>query len=122
MITERGRVVAVSTTDGKILWDAAGGDDAESVALADVDGDRVLDVVVAGGQTFAMALSGRDGSIVWKDNVELGYVANHAASLAPRTIVALPFGSGALLISGEPSRMGLRAIELSKGSARPTSR
>jgi len=117
MMTERGRVIAVSGADGKILWEASVGNEGQSVAFADVDGDRVLDVVLAGGQSFALALSGRDGSVVWKDNEPPAVVANHSVSLAPRSIVAMPYGSGALLIAGDPSRTGLRALEFPKGSA-----
>jgi outer membrane protein assembly factor BamB len=114
MVTDRGRVVAVNAADGKTLWEAAGGSDAETAAFADVNGDGVLDVLMAGGQTFALALSGRDGSVVWKDNESLSSVANHAASPASRRIIALPSGSGILIIAGDTSRTGLRAIEFSK--------
>jgi outer membrane protein assembly factor BamB len=114
MVTDRGRVVAVKAADGKKLWDAAGGSDIDTTAFADVNGDGLLDVLVAGGNTFALALSGRDGSIVWKDNESLSSVANHAASPAARRVVALPSSSGILIISGDPSRTGLRAIEFSK--------
>ena len=64
MMTDHGRVIAVSGADGKILWEASVGNEGQSVAFADVDGDRVIDVVLAGGQSFALALSGRDGSVV----------------------------------------------------------
>lgn len=114
MVTDHGRVVAVNAADGKLLWEAAGGNDTETAAFADVNGDGVLDVLMAGGQTLALALSGRDGSIVWKDDEPLSSVANHAASLASRRVVAIPSVSGILLIAGEPSRTGVRAIEFSK--------
>jgi outer membrane protein assembly factor BamB len=114
MVTDRGRVVAVKAADGKTLWEAAGGADTETTAFADVNGDGLLDVLVAGGSTFAFALSGRDGSIVWKDSESLSSVANHAASPASRRIVTVPSGSGILIIAGDSSRTGLRAIEFSK--------
>ena len=119
MMTDRGRVVAVSAADGKTLWEANVSNESETVAFVDVDGDRVLDVVMAGGQSFALALSGRDGSIVWKDNEPPTLAANHSVSLAPRSIVAVPYGSGALLIACDPSRTALRAIEFPKRTARP---
>jgi outer membrane protein assembly factor BamB len=118
MVTDRGRVVAVNAADGKTLWEAPGGNDAETAAFADLNGDGVLDVLMSGGQTFALALSGRDGSIVWKDNESLSSVANHAATPASRRVVALPSGSGILVIAGDSSRTGLRALEFSKGSTR----
>jgi len=117
MMTVRGRVMAISGADGKVLWEASAGNEGQSVAFADVDGDRVLDVVLAGGQSFALALSGRDGSVVWKDNEPPAVVANHSVVLVPRSMIAMPYGSGALLIGGDPSRTGLRALEFPKGSA-----
>lgn len=117
MMTDRGRVVAVNATDGKTLWEASLGNETEAVAFVDVNGDQVLDVLVAGGQTFASALSGRDGSVVWKDNEPPMFLGNHAGSPAPRSVLAVPYGSGALVIAGDPSRTGLRAIEFPK--ARP---
>jgi outer membrane protein assembly factor BamB len=117
MMTDRGRVVAVSAADGKTLWEANVSNESETVAFADINGDQVLDVVMTGGQSFALALSGRDGSVVWQDNEPPALVANHSVSLARRSIVVMPFGSGALLIAGDPSRMALRAMEFPK--ARP---
>jgi outer membrane protein assembly factor BamB len=119
MMTDRGRVVAVSAGDGKTLWQANVSNESETVAFADIDGDQVLDVVIAGGQTFALALSGRDGSVVWQDNEPAALVANHSVSLARREIVVIPSGSGALLIAGDPSRTALRAMEFPKVTARP---
>ncbi len=122
MLTEHGRIVAVNAVDGKVLWESSSTSDAHGVAFADVDGDRVLDVVVAGGQMFAMALSGRDGSVVWKDDQPPALAANHGNSFAPRSVIAVPHGSGILLIASDPSRIGLRAIGFPNGTARPPSR
>jgi outer membrane protein assembly factor BamB len=119
MMTDHGRVVAVNANDGKTLWEASVGNEANTVAFADLNGDHVLDVVIAGGQTFALALSGRDGSVVWRDNESPIAAANHAASLAPRSVMVVPYGSGALLIAGDPSRTGLRAIEFPRATVRP---
>jgi outer membrane protein assembly factor BamB len=116
MTTERGRVIAISGADGKTIWVTTVGDDVQSVAFADVDADRVLDVIVAGGQSFAFALSGKDGSVIWRDNTPPGFVANHSVGLAPRSIVTMRYGSGVLLIAGDPARTGLRALEFPKGT------
>jgi outer membrane protein assembly factor BamB len=119
MMTDRGHVVAVNATDGKTLWDATVGNETDTVAFADVNGDHVLDLMIAGGQAFALALSGRDGSVVWKDNESPMVVANHAASLPPRSVIAVPYGAGILLIAGDPAGTGLRAIEFPRGTVRP---
>ena len=68
MFTERGRVVIVKSDEGRIVWEADARR-AESAAFADVNGDRVLDLLLAGREGFAFALSGRDGSVVWKDEM-----------------------------------------------------
>jgi outer membrane protein assembly factor BamB len=117
MMTARGRLIAVSGGDGKTIWEATVGNDAQSVAFADVDGDRVLDVVVAGRQSFALALSGRDGSLVWKDSELPGVVANHSVAPASRSVLSMRYGSGALLVASDPSGNGLRALEFPKGTA-----
>ncbi len=119
MMTDQGRVVAVNAADGKTLWEAKVSSESEAVAFADLNGDHVLDVVIAGGQNFALALSGRDGSVVWQDKEAPALVANHSSSLARRSIVAIPFGSGTLLIAADPSRMSLRAMEFPAASIQP---
>ena len=119
MVTEHGRVIAVNAADGQILWNADAGSEVDGMTFADINGDGVMDVIVGTSQVFALVISGRDGSIVWKDSEGAGLVANHATSLAPRSIVAIPFGRAALLISGDASRSGLRAVELLKSSGQP---
>lgn len=117
MLTDRGRVVAVNAADGKTIWEATVGNEAQTIAFADVNGDHVLDVVLDGGQSFALALSGRDGSVVWKDSEVPGLAANHSNASAPRSIVAMSFGSGLLLIAADPSHTSLRALEFPMGAA-----
>ena len=111
MMTERGRIVAVNAVDGKTRWESAVGIEGEPAAFADVNSDGVLDVLVAGGQTFALALSGLDGTLVWKDDEPPTAVANHAGPVASRSILAIPTASGTLVIAADPARTGLRAIE-----------
>lgn len=119
MVTRRGRVALVSTADGNVRWFAEGADDAASAAFADLNADGVLDVIVPGrGTTFAMAFSGRDGSLVMR--VEEGGKAGAASSAGvPRSLVVAPsLGGGGLLVGGDTGRTGLRAVELPKGSVR----
>jgi len=122
MITRRGRLALVSTTDGNVRWFVEGLTDAASAAFADVDGDRVLDVIVAGGPAFALGFSGRDGRLIYK--VEEGGRATPPKSGAePRTLVAAPSpGGGGILVGSDPARQSLRAVELPKGSVKTASR
>jgi outer membrane protein assembly factor BamB len=113
MFTERGRVVIVKSDEGRIVWEADAGR-AESAAFADVNGDRVLDLLLAGREGFAFALSGRDGSVVWKDETASSVSANHAPAASPRETFAVPGPSGVLIIAADPNRTGLRAIEFPK--------
>jgi outer membrane protein assembly factor BamB len=113
MFTERGRVVVVKSDEGRVVWEADAGR-AESAAFADVNGDRVLDLLLAGREGFAFALSGRDGSVVWKDETVSSVATNHAPAASPRETFAVPGPSGVLIIAADPNRTGLRAIEFPK--------
>jgi outer membrane protein assembly factor BamB len=120
MVTKRGRVAMVSTADGNVRWFAEGATEAASAAFADVNSDGVLDVIVpGGGSTFALGFSGRDGSLVMK--VEEGGRPNaeQKPGGALRTLVVTPsLSGGGMLVGGDPSRTGLRAVELPKGSVK----
>jgi outer membrane protein assembly factor BamB len=111
MSTQRGHLIAVSSDDGKIVWDAAVDTDASAIAFADLNGDKISDVIITGPQTFALALSGRDGSTIWKDGEGSQLAANHVNNRAPRGLAIAPTSTGILLISSDVSRTSLRAIE-----------
>jgi|ERR1051326_1815264 outer membrane protein assembly factor BamB len=119
MLTEHGRLVAVNAADGQVLWNVPVGNETDRLAFADVNEDGVIDVLIATNQAFAVGLSGRDGSLVWRDAEDVGLAANHATLPAPRPIVAVPFGQGAMLIAGDSNHTGLRAIEFPRAYARP---
>ncbi|MBV8857031.1 MAG: VCBS repeat-containing protein [Acidobacteria bacterium] len=119
MVTKRGRVALVSTDDGTVRWFAEGAGAAASAAFADVNGDGVLDVIVPGaGNTFALAFSGRDGSLVMRVE-ESGKAVNQSAGGRTRSLVVTPaLGGGGWLVGGDPAGTGLRAVELPKGSVK----
>lgn len=117
MVTKRGRVALVNTTDGNVRWSTEGVPFAEAAAFADVNGDGVLDVIVPGGDAFALGFSGRDGSLVMK--VEDGR-ASAQKSVETRPLVAAQSMGSTMLVGGDLARMGIRALELPKGaSAKP---
>ena len=122
MVTKKGRVALVGTDDGTVRWYAEGAEAASSVAFADVNGDGVLDVIVPGaGNTFALAFSGRDGSLVMK--VEERGKGSQSASGRARSLVVTPaLGGGGWLVGGDPAGTGLRAVELPKGSVKTASK
>lgn len=120
MITRRGRIAAVSTSDGKIKWHNTGATDAVSVAFADLDKDGVLDVLVAAGQNFAQGFSGRDGTLIWRTEEEVRASAQAPDSNQPRALVTLPAraGSNIFIVGTDAARTGLRAIGLPKDSVK----
>ena len=121
MVTKRGRVALVSTDDGTVRWFAEGGEAAASAAFADVNGDGVLDVIVPGaGNTFALAFSGRDGSLVMRVE-ESGKTVPNPGTRTRSLVVTPALGGGGWLVGGDPAGTGLRAVELPKGSVKTAS-
>lgn len=120
MLTRRGRLVAVGTTDGKIKWFTPGATDASSAAFADLNSDGVLDVLVAGGQDFARGFSGRDGSLIWKAEEDAKGSAQEGTSAGTRALVTGTFGAGstAYVVGTDTARTGLRAVGLPKDSVK----
>lgn len=120
MTTVRGHIVAVHTTDGKIIWDVAARNDNGTFAFAELNHDGFIDVLTSDGANL-VALSGRDGSVLWRDTEGSSIIANHTTSFSGRALTALPSSSGAVLIVNEPARGGLRAITFPHASVRPSS-
>jgi outer membrane protein assembly factor BamB len=120
MLTRRGRLVAVGTTDGKIKWYTPGATDASAAAFADLNSDGVLDVLVAGGQDFARGYSGRDGSLIWKADEDGKGGAPGDAPAGTRALVTGTFGTGsaAYVVGTDTARTGLRAVGLPKDSVK----
>jgi hypothetical protein len=115
MVTRRGRVALVSTTDGNVRWHAEGATDASGATFADLNNDNVLDVIVPGGAVFALGFSGRDGSLLMRVE-EGGRPVEVKADAAPRALVIAPTPKGqGILVGSDPARVGLRAVELPKG-------
>jgi hypothetical protein len=123
MVTKRGRVALVNTSDGNVRWSIEGADDAASATFADVNGDGVLDVIVAGGKDFALGFSGRDGSLVMKVEEGGKRPVEQKAGGSLRSLVVTPsLSGGGMLVGGDPERVGLRAVELPKGSVKTASK
>ena len=120
MTTVRGHVVVVNTSDGKIVWDVAARNDNATFAFADLNRDGFVDVFTSDGPSL-VALSGLDGSVIWKDAEGSSIIANHTTAFSTRALMALPTGSGATVIVNEPGRGGLRAITFPNMTVRPIS-
>ena len=124
MVTRLGRAVAIGAIDGKIKWFAMGATDAASAAFADVNGDGALDVLVAAGPSFAIALSGRDGSLIWKAEEAGSSMPPKGAAVSVRSLVTATGSDGtrAFLVGSDPQRTGLRAVGLPQGSVKVATR
>ena len=134
MVTRSGRVALVDVARGAIKWIAEGATDAAAATFADLDRDGIADVVVAGGDAFANAYSGRDGKVMLRDAEESAPVNQSAANSsagqsqagALRSLVVASVGgtsvgggnTGSTLIIGADGRgVGLRAVRLSRVAA-----
>ncbi|MEK7468151.1 MAG: FG-GAP-like repeat-containing protein [Planctomycetota bacterium] len=60
------RLIVLSGRDGHKLWDYPCGSSPASPAFARLDGDPAPDLVVPGGDAAIHALSGRNGSLLWR--------------------------------------------------------
>jgi outer membrane protein assembly factor BamB len=120
MLTRRGRLVAVGTTDGRIKWYTSGATDAALPAFADLNSDGVLDVLVAAGQDFARGYSGRDGSLLWKAEEDARGATAAGAPSQTRALVTGSFGDGSsvFVVGTDTARTGLRAVGLPKDSVK----
>jgi outer membrane protein assembly factor BamB len=120
MITRLGRTVVIGAADGKIKWYAPGANDAASAAFADVNGDGALDVLVAGGNSFAVGFSGRDGSLIWKaeEGGTSAPVKSQTASMRGLVTATASDGTRAILVGSDSQRTGLRAVDLPRGSVK----
>lgn len=116
LFTENGRVAVVKSDEGKVIWE---GDAkrAEATSFADLNGDQILDLLMAGKEGSAFALSGRDGAMIWKDESSAQIVTNHAPATMQRFSLVVSAPTGVLFIATDPGRRGLRALEFPQGVA-----
>jgi len=116
LFTDGGRVVVVKSDEGKVLWE---GDAkrADATSFADLNGDHVLDLLIAGREGSAFALSGRDGAVIWKDESSAQIVTNHAPATMQRSSLVVSSPAGVLFIATDPGRGGLRALEFPQAVA-----
>jgi outer membrane protein assembly factor BamB len=123
MLTRKGRIVVIGSDDGKIKWYSNGAMDAAAATFADLNGDGTLDVLVAGGPTFALGFSGRDGSLIWKAE-EPGAASTGRAAGSLRSLVTASLAGGdvAYVVGSDPAHTSLRAVGLPSGSVKVAGR
>ena len=116
LFTDSDRVMVVKSDEGKVVWEAEA-KRAEAASFADLNGDRVLDLVMIGKEGAAFALSGRDGATIWKEESPVQMVTNHAPAVTPRSSLVVSSPAGVLFIATDAGNAGLRALELPKAVA-----
>ncbi len=114
-LMESGKVAVVSAA-GRIVWAVAGAGDAYAPTFVDLDGDGVLDILVASGQTFAQGFSGRDGTLLWQvDEARSGArggSAKGATALRSLALIGAGVAPRPLVVSGDASHAAVRAVGL----------
>lgn len=116
LFTDSGRVVVLKSDEGKVIWEADA-KRAEAASFADVNSDHVVDLLMMGREGSAFALSGRDGTMIWKDESSGQILTNHAPAVTQRTSLVVSSGAGVLFIATDAGNAGLRALELPKAVA-----
>ena len=121
MITDRGRVVAIDVAHEKIKWSAEVANEATSAVFADVNDDGRLDVLLAGKNSFAVGLSGVDGSLIWQSSEEGPARGSVKSQPRPRSLATAKMNDNRLIIVGSDlSLAGLQAREITKATPKST--
>jgi outer membrane protein assembly factor BamB len=112
VLMESGKLAVVSAT-GRVLWTAPGAGDAYAPIFADLNGDGVLDVLIASGQTFAQGFSGRDGALLWQVDDVRSAAGDTKGAAALRSLTLISTGTARpLVVSGDQTRAAVRAVGL----------
>jgi hypothetical protein len=105
----------VWSVDSAIVSTGAG-----RAAFADVNNDGRLDVLLPGRDDFAVALSGMNGSLIWKSHVAISTGPTESAAQSKpqlRSLAATTLSDGRLILVGsDVASGGLRAIEVTPRS------
>jgi outer membrane protein assembly factor BamB len=110
MTTNLGRVVAIDLAVRQVKWTANNVAAAVGVSFADIDSDGTVEILLPGPESFAIALSSRDGSVVWSSDPESKNIRPIGSE---RWLKLLSLDAGRLLIVGnDSSGVGIRALQL----------
>jgi outer membrane protein assembly factor BamB len=114
--TNDGRVSLVDPHQMKVMWSvnsAVVASNAGSAAFADVNNDGRLDVLLPGKDDFAVALSGMNGSVIWKSHIPIQIESLVQSKPQLRSLAVTTLSNGRLILVGsDVASGGLRAIEI----------
>jgi hypothetical protein len=109
LITSGGKIASIDLRANTIKWMVSAPTRTGILYVADVNADGQADVVLPGAESFAVALSGVDGSLVSSTDT-LRQIVGRAA---PRLLLASRLGERKILVSGnDPGDAGVRGMEL----------
>jgi outer membrane protein assembly factor BamB len=121
MITRRGRTVAVSIANGKIKWYANIPNRAGTPVLADLNGDGMMDVLIASDSSNVVGHEGRSGTLLFGSDKSNGSTTGNpddeSAAYQTCAYVGSRGGNHAapLVVCNDPAGGGLSAVRLPSG-------
>lgn len=114
--TDSGSVFLVDPDQMQVRWSVNSAIVAREVggaAFADMNNDGSLDVLLPGKNDFALALSGTNGSVIWKSHVPALTRAPLQSKTQLRSFAVTTLRTGRLILVGSDAAAGgLRAIEV----------
>ncbi|MDQ2936861.1 MAG: PQQ-binding-like beta-propeller repeat protein [Acidobacteriota bacterium] len=114
--TNGGRVSLVDPDQMQIRWSVDSsivGAEIGGAAVADMNNDGRLDVLLPGKDDFALALSGSNGSVIWKSHLPVATRAPVQTKAQLRSFAVTTLRTGRLMLVGsDVAAGGLRAIEI----------
>jgi len=109
-----GRVSLIDAHQMKVMWSVNStvvASNVGSAAFADMNNDGRLDVLLPGRDDFAVALSGTNGSVIWKSHIPIPVESMVQSKPQLRSLAVTTLSSGRLILVGsDVASGGLRAV------------
>lgn len=121
MLSNLGRVLAVDLAQGKVKWSVEGFTSAAAAALADVDADGTVDILLPDNRGHVNAFALGDGSRIWRSEEAGGDTTPVSLPTRAGRLVTISQSDGStMVISNDFAGVGLRAFVLTRAAASAT--